>query len=72
MTVMGGTRARGRTVTGGTTMAMSDTTTVRVSRVMGSTTTATGGTTTRHNDSNARHEDGDGQQDDGWHNNGTG
>jgi len=52
--VMGGTTARGRTATGGTTTAMSDTKTVRVSRATGSTTTATGGTRTRHDDGNAR------------------
>ncbi len=53
MTVMGGTSARGRMVTGSTTPAMSNTTTVRVSR-------ATGGTTTRHDNGNARHGDGNG------------
>jgi len=62
----------GRMAMVGTTMAMGDTRTVRVSRVTGSTMTATGGTTTRHDDGNARHGHGDGQQDNGRHNDGTG
>jgi hypothetical protein len=52
-----------------------DTTTARVSRAMGSTTTVMGGTMTQHNDSdgqqhNGRHNDGTGQHGDGRHDDG--
>ena len=72
MTVMGGTMARGRMVSGGTMMAMGDTTTVWFRRATGSTTTAAGSTMTQHDDGNEQFGDGNGRQDDGLHNDRTG